>query len=208
MKESKEWADNLGGSEAISKGSKTYWIVGDVKDRLGGIFDGSRGQTMTGWWGGCSNDMWQICMVGCGAGAVAWEQSDFHDSHAGVHVRWQRHMGLVVCVHVGCWSACVSAGWSIRVVRGGWGCQQFFMRWLRWVPSHMGVNPKNMGTRPRGRGIPMSILPRDAVMTSATASTWGKLPIPRGICPCSALVPTFCPSPVILDKGSGFGVWE
>ena len=47
MKENREWADDLGGLEAISKGSKMYQIVRDVEDRLGGIGDGLRGQTMT-----------------------------------------------------------------------------------------------------------------------------------------------------------------
>ena len=59
-------------------------------------------QVITGWWGDCSTsmyDMQQMCMVGYGASAAAQEQSD---ACAGVHVRWQRCMGLVVYAHAGC----------------------------------------------------------------------------------------------------------
>ena len=35
VKENREWVDNPGGSEAISKGSKTYRIVTVIKDELG-----------------------------------------------------------------------------------------------------------------------------------------------------------------------------
>ena len=43
MKENREWADNLGGLEAVSKGLKTYPIIGDVEVRLKGIGAGLRG---------------------------------------------------------------------------------------------------------------------------------------------------------------------
>ena len=50
MKENREWAHDLGGSEAILKGLKTYRIVGDVEDRLGGFGDRLKGvnHDMTG----------------------------------------------------------------------------------------------------------------------------------------------------------------
>ena len=53
-------------------------------------------------------------------------------------------------------------------------CAGYVSVWApNWAPSHTGVNPQNTGTRPGGRGIPMSILPRDVGMTFATASTLG-----------------------------------
>ena len=47
VKKNREWASDLGGSEAISKGLKMYQIVGDVEDGLGGVGGGSRGRTLT-----------------------------------------------------------------------------------------------------------------------------------------------------------------
>ena len=47
VEENKEWANDLGGSEAILTGLKMYQIVRDVEDGLGAVGGGSRGQTMT-----------------------------------------------------------------------------------------------------------------------------------------------------------------